>query len=226
MNDEELELYFGNYKINRDIIGNIIEFLNSSEVKDLRFVSRALKNLADNEDEYTRNPIRPRHANLAMLKYKMLDEERIEKIIKNSPSPFPENCYYEEHVMSKDNKFFSYNNYVILGPSINLFIEKTPSFYNPVFQNSIYTEAIYFFQGSRKHYNLKGFEIAYPLSDPYNQYIDPVREEETLKNIKKYVYILKNSINEDFTFIIPLKNNYRYFYNKIFYNKINIRKIS
>ena len=221
------------YDISDNTIGNIIEFLNSSEVKDLRCVSRYLKKLADNEDDSTRNPKRPRHANLAMLKYKMLDEERIEKIIKNSPFPFPPNCYYQEDVMSKDNKLFIYSNYVILGPSINLFIEKNPPFYNfklnrtSVYQDSIYTKAIYFFQGSqgfqgsRTDYNLKGYEIAYPLSDPYNEYIDPVREEETIKNIKKYVYILKKSINEDFTFIIPLKENDRYLY-----NKINIRKIS
>ena len=106
--------------LNSDTIKYIIEFLNSLEVKDLRFVSRALKNYADNEDEVTRNPKRPRHANLAMLKYKMLDEERIEKIIKKSPFPFPPNCYYLETLSSQNDKIFSYNQYIVQGETVKI----------------------------------------------------------------------------------------------------------
>ena len=219
------------YKLPDVIVENIMEFLKTSEVKNLRLVSRPIQQIADNEDKDIRNQNRLRHVDISALKYKMLDKNRIENIILNSPSPFPPNSYFEEHVMSRDNKLYFYSNFVILGPSINLFIEETKSFYNhrlgreSVFSDSVYTTAKYFFKNYNKNdYNyLNGDEIAYPLSDPYNEHIDPIHKEETLKNIKKYVYILKNSINEDFTFTIPLKNRYG---DEYFYNKINIKKIS
>ena len=120
MNDE-VEESLGNFKnLKKDTIGIIIEFLKSSEVKDLRFVSRALKNYADNEDDFTRNPKRPRHANLAMLKYKMLDEERIEKIINYPFFDFPPNCYYLETLSSQEDKIFSYNQYIVQGESVKI----------------------------------------------------------------------------------------------------------
>jgi hypothetical protein len=201
------------YMLDDNTIGNIIEFLNSSEVKDLRFVSRALKNYADNEDHYTRNPIRPRHANLAMLKYKMLDEERIEKIIKNSPFPFPPNCYYLETLSLQNNKIFSCNQYIVQGETLKIDeIKKTAGgdktiFFKYYYRNNIRqnVEPNYTKEGKNDyrivikapHLRIDYYKIDYAAN--HFKYMD-----EIIKNLRKEPYVFEipylNCLYEDFIF--------------------------
>lgn len=108
------------YKLPDVIVGEIIEYLKSSDVKNLRYVSRPLRVFVDNEDPDILNLKRPKHANLAMLHYKMLNKETITKIIKNSPFLFPPNCYYLETSSSQNDKIFSYSQYIVQGESVNI----------------------------------------------------------------------------------------------------------
>jgi hypothetical protein len=205
------------YELDDYTIGNIIEFLNSSEVKDLRFVSRALKNLADNEDEYIKMYKRPRHANLAMLKYKMLDEERIEKIINNLPFPFPPNCYYLETVTSQNDKIFSYTQYIVQGESVKI---------EEIKKNQGGEKAIFFTYYYRN--NIRG-NVAYTKEGKYGVVvikaphlrIDYYEIDKAANHFKHMDEIIKKSSIEPYEFEIPYLVG-----ESLRYIKFGIKKIS
>ena len=194
------------YKLDDYTIGNIIEFLNSSEVKNLRPVSKEIKLRADNEDEYTKMYKRPRHANLAMLHYKMLDEERINEIIKNSPFPFPPNCYYFEQVFTYNDKLFLYKQFIIQGET--LFIEdeeivgRAKIHFNFYYFNGYLTlpNSSYYIQEGGNH----TINLPYAFDILHDRII-----HDRITNLKHMREIFKNLRNEDYIFevIDPYKHN-------------------
>lgn len=220
------------YKLHDYTIGNIIEFLNSSEVKNLRSVSKEIKLRADNEDEYTKMPKRPRHANLAMLEhYKMLDEERINEIIKNSPFPFPPNCYYFEQVYTYNDKLSAYQQFIIQGETLFIEEEEIGSYYS-------------YYSGAKIHFNfyyINEYSYKFPNSSYYiKDYIQEGGRKHTI-NLPRYAYtidlhdritnlnhmreIFKNLRNEDYIFEVIDPRNYEYKHARADF-KFGIKKIS
>jgi hypothetical protein len=196
--NEQLKNQLGDLYVLPDVvIGNIIEFLQTKEVKDLKFVSRPLKVLASNDDFETQNLNRPRHANLNALTYKMLNKETIIEIIKDAPVPFPPNSYYfEELIYNSDYKLKNVRQSII-NYNKNLYLY---DFYT----NSYFFSFYVLYEGPyKKKYFVNDKKTEYVNESGITRMSD---RNELSTNIFKFKDILENNYNEDFIFYTRTKN--------------------
>ena len=191
------------YKLPDVIVGEIIEYLKSSDVKNLRNVSRPLHFFVDNEDPDIQNVKRPKHANLALLHYKMLNKERIKKIIDNSPFSFPPNCYYLETSSSQNDKIFSYSQYIVQGESVNIDeIKKNQGGDKYIHFKYYYQNGFRTYLGEPNYIKEGKNDTRILIKAPHLR-IDYYEIEYAANHFKHMNEIFKNLRDEDYIFEIP-----------------------